>query len=257
MSPAETPASRSAVSSALSDELTNVAVGRDPGRQLVHLVLHERDQRRQDERRLGTEHRGELIRERLSRAGRHERERVAAGDRRAHDVLLPGPEGVEAEELAQRCDEIGQAGEYRNAPRVTPVPSSQQRQVQRISSAAGSVVAREPVVGELVPVDRLVGVDVGGDAKPGRCVERAGCDADPLGVGSTARRGSSRTRLQKPRRAWRSLSGLSIQRSASVRRSTRCSALRRGERPDGAGPAAAFDAVADGRCRATVRAPRT
>ncbi len=86
---------------------------RDLRRQLVHLVLHERDERREHERRLGAQHRRELIRERLSRAGRHERERVAACDRGAYDVLLPRPEGVEAEEVAQRCEEIAQAGEYR------------------------------------------------------------------------------------------------------------------------------------------------
>ena len=74
----------------------------DLRRQLVHLVLHQRDERREHERRLGTEHRGELVRERLPGAGRHQRERVAPGDRGAHDVLLPGPEGVEAEEVVQR-----------------------------------------------------------------------------------------------------------------------------------------------------------
>ena len=84
----------------------------DLRRQLVHLILHERDQRREHERRLRTEHRRELVRQRLPGARRHECERVPPGDRRAHDVLLPGPEGVEAEGLAQRCDEIGQAREY-------------------------------------------------------------------------------------------------------------------------------------------------
>ena len=66
-------------------------------RQLVHLVLHERDERRQHERRTRPEHRRELVRERLAGARRHQRERVRTGDGCADDPLLPGPEGREAE----------------------------------------------------------------------------------------------------------------------------------------------------------------
>ena len=83
-------------------------------RELVHLVLHERDERREDERRLGAEHRRELVGERLARARRHERERVPALDGRAHDRLLARPERVEPEELAEWGGELGQAGEYRS-----------------------------------------------------------------------------------------------------------------------------------------------
>ena len=124
---------------------------RDLRRELVDLVLHERDQRREDERRLGAQHRGELVRERLARAGRHERERVAACDRGAHDVLLPGPEGVEAEELAQRGEEIGQAREYR---RRLGRPCARLRNNIRSSGrrAGEVVVSREAVLGHDVPV---------------------------------------------------------------------------------------------------------
>ena len=102
------PSSRAAASSCVSDELTNVAVSAIRGRKLVDLVLHQRDERREDERRRGSQHRRELVRERLARAGGHQRERVAAGERGAHDLLLPGAEVVEPEVLAQRGAEVGQ-----------------------------------------------------------------------------------------------------------------------------------------------------
>ena len=74
----------------------------DLGRQLVHLVLHQRDQRAEHERRSRPEHRRELVGERLAGARRHQRERVAALDGRADDLLLPRPEGGEAEQAGQR-----------------------------------------------------------------------------------------------------------------------------------------------------------
>ncbi len=91
----------------------------DLRRQLVDLVLHQRDQGREDERRLLAQHRRELVGQRLPRARRHQRERVAAVDCGAHDLLLPWPEGVEAEELAERCREVLQAREYKSARRTS------------------------------------------------------------------------------------------------------------------------------------------
>ena len=95
---------------------------RDAGRKLVHLILHERDERRENERRLGPEHRGELVRERLAGPGGHERERVPAVDRSAHDLLLTGSERVESEELAKRGGQVVQAREYREAARCRARP---------------------------------------------------------------------------------------------------------------------------------------
>ena len=86
--------------------MTNVAVAAISRRQLVDLILHQRDQRREDERRLGPQHRRELVGERLARAGGHQRERVAALDGRAHDLLLAGPELVEPEQSSQLGPEI-------------------------------------------------------------------------------------------------------------------------------------------------------
>ncbi len=76
-------------------------LGRDLGRKLVDLVLHQRDQRREDERRRGAEHRSELVGERLPRPGRHQRERVSAVHGRADDLLLAGAEVREPEQACQ------------------------------------------------------------------------------------------------------------------------------------------------------------
>jgi hypothetical protein len=57
----------------------------DRGRQLVELILHQRDQRREDECGGRAQHRSELIRQGLSRARRHQRQQVAALDRRPDD----------------------------------------------------------------------------------------------------------------------------------------------------------------------------
>ena len=73
---------------------------RDLRRQLVDLVLHQRDQRREDERRRRPEHRRELVGERLARARRHQRERVAAVDGGADDLLLAGAEVLESEQAS-------------------------------------------------------------------------------------------------------------------------------------------------------------
>ena len=81
-----------------SDEFDERGGGGDLCRQLVDLVLHQSDQRREDERRLGSQHRRELIGEGLARARRHQRERVTARDRCLDHLLLPGAEVGEAEE---------------------------------------------------------------------------------------------------------------------------------------------------------------
>ena len=78
------------------------AAGRDL-RQRLDLVLHERDERRDDERHVVAHERGQLVAQRLAGAGRHDDEHVARGraDRGADGVLLTGAEGVEAEGLTQ------------------------------------------------------------------------------------------------------------------------------------------------------------
>ena len=81
---------------------------RDLRRELVHLILHQRDQGREDERGGRPEHRGELVRQRLAGARRHERQRVPSVHRGAHDLLLPRAEVVESEVIPQRRAKVGQ-----------------------------------------------------------------------------------------------------------------------------------------------------
>ncbi len=65
------------------------------------LILHQGDQRRDDERRAVEQERGELIPDRLPGAGRHHGEHVTARERGAHDVLLARAEGRVAEVAAK------------------------------------------------------------------------------------------------------------------------------------------------------------
>ena len=75
-----------------------------PGRDALErldLVLHQRDERRDDQRQVRPHQRRELVAERLARAGGHDDEHVAAGERGLHRLALAGAEAGEAEQLAQ------------------------------------------------------------------------------------------------------------------------------------------------------------
>ena len=69
--------------------------------QRVDLILHEGDQRRDDHAGALAHLRGDLIAQRLAAAGRHERDRVAAGADVLDDLLLLAAERVEAVYAAQ------------------------------------------------------------------------------------------------------------------------------------------------------------
>ena len=69
----------------------------------LDLVLHQRDQRRDDERQVGPHQRRQLVAERLARARRHHHEHVAARERGRDRLRLAAAEGREAEQLVQRA----------------------------------------------------------------------------------------------------------------------------------------------------------
>src|SRR5262249_7571350 len=77
-------------------------VGADPElAQRLHLVGHERDERRDDHSGARPDQRRDLVAQRLAAARRHEHERVTAGDDVADDLLLLAAEGALAERPVQ------------------------------------------------------------------------------------------------------------------------------------------------------------
>ena len=66
--------------------------------QEVDLVLHQRDERRDDQRDAVEHERGELVAQALARAGGEDRQDGAAGEQAVDDGLLAFAEGVEAED---------------------------------------------------------------------------------------------------------------------------------------------------------------
>ena len=91
--------------------------------ELVVLILHQRDQRRHHERHAIELERGQLVAQRLARTGRHDRERVDAGEHVANRERLAGPELVEVEPAARelehvRVDRLGIAGQVERIDRI-------------------------------------------------------------------------------------------------------------------------------------------
>ncbi len=72
-----------------------------------HLVLHQGDQRTDDDRGAVAQQGRDLVAQRLAAAGGHHDERVAAVHDAAHDLLLLAPEGAEAEDVAQDGARVG------------------------------------------------------------------------------------------------------------------------------------------------------
>ena len=87
----------------------------------VHLVLHQRHERRDDEGEPAPGDRRHLVHERLPAAGREDRQHVAAGERRRDGLVLAGPERAVAPRLPQGPERVvgdlgGHAASYRRRP---------------------------------------------------------------------------------------------------------------------------------------------
>ena len=67
--------------------------------QRADLVLHQGDQRGNDQRQAVQQQGGYLIADRFAGAGRHDAQRVAAGEDGLHQLALPRPERIIAEIL--------------------------------------------------------------------------------------------------------------------------------------------------------------
>ena len=104
------PRTRASVSATASRVMLEAIIStpsRPRARSARVLVLHQRDQRRDDQRQLPVDQRRQLVAERLARAGGHDREHVAAGQRRLARLALPRPEVGEPEPAAQLVGQIG------------------------------------------------------------------------------------------------------------------------------------------------------
>ncbi len=117
-------------------------------------------------------------------------------------------------------------------------------QVQRTSSVPRSRVSWKAVLGNLVPVARLVRVDVRCDAKPGRAGERPRCDADPLPAGRLPEEARAAHAAEAAPRMSIALGAVDPTKCLG-RADHEVVDPRRRERAHGAGPATTLDAVAD------------
>ena len=117
--------------------------------QLVALILHQRDQRRDDQRRSRQEQGGQLIAKRLAGAGRHHRERRLAGHHMADHRLLAVAQALQAEGLAQQAREArapgGRCGAARRDERVSVMRVGQEKQPST-ARPAGKACARAVAV---------------------------------------------------------------------------------------------------------------
>jgi hypothetical protein len=89
----------------------------------LHLVLHQRDQRRHDEREVGPHQGGQLVAERLARARGHDHQHVAGrmgADYGLDGLPLPAPERLEPEQLVQRPLGIARARDRLGRWRAQP-----------------------------------------------------------------------------------------------------------------------------------------
>ena len=91
--------------------------------------MHEGDEGAHDEARPGTHERGDLVRDRLAAAGRHQDDRVAAGDDLIDDRGLIPAEVVVAEDV------------FEDGARVLARPRRGRRGAEEEGAAAGGVAA--------------------------------------------------------------------------------------------------------------------
>src|SRR5258705_6193253 len=85
--------------------------------ELVYLILHQRDERRHDERRSPQHDRLQLIAERLARSGGHHGEHITTAEHGGHQLLLPRSKCLVAEMLLERRQQFAVTGRCRGIDR--------------------------------------------------------------------------------------------------------------------------------------------
>src|SRR5262249_15194986 len=87
------------------------------------LVLHQRDQRGDDQGQPLQHHRRQLVAEALAGAGGHHHDDVAPGEHGVHHLGLPGPEGGESKRLLElRACVVVEPERLRHAPHLPVSP---------------------------------------------------------------------------------------------------------------------------------------
>ena len=75
-------------------------------RKALHLILHQRNERRHDERESRQQRGRQLIAERFPLAGRHDRQRIPTGQHRPDHVLLTRSKRGKPELFCQLSSEV-------------------------------------------------------------------------------------------------------------------------------------------------------
>ena len=101
-------------------ELTSATVPAPARLQRLDLVLHQRDERRDDDRQVVADQRGQLVAERLARAGRHHDERVAPASAASHASRCPGRKPGKPKRSCRDCSRFTRPG-YRRRQRIRAV----------------------------------------------------------------------------------------------------------------------------------------
>ena len=94
------------------------------GLQGIDLILHQRDQRRDDDADAGPVQRRDLEAEGFAAAGRHEDKSILAGDQAVDDFFLIGAKGAVAEDALQGFTGSWQQGWISRRGRVDGVPAA-------------------------------------------------------------------------------------------------------------------------------------
>ena len=89
----------------------------------IHLVFHQGDQGRDHQASTGENERGNLVADRLSGAGGHDREGILAREDRFQDRLLPRPEIAEPETLLHEIAGPGKERGYVTGSNIQSYPS--------------------------------------------------------------------------------------------------------------------------------------
>ena len=81
---------------------------------LRDLILHERDERRNDDRGFSEQRSGQLVAERLAATGGHDHAGIFSGEQAAHDLFLQGQEGVISPVAFEESQETGRENSRSN-----------------------------------------------------------------------------------------------------------------------------------------------